>query len=262
MEYLYPGGRHKALTLSYDDGQVYDRRLVEILNRAGIKATFHLNSGNLDREEFVTRAELPTLYKGHEIACHGVTHRHPLQMTRNEWAAEIWQDRLALEEAGGCIVQGMSYAFGEYDTSIVESLRAFGIRYSRTVESTGRFTLPQDFLRWKPTCHHNDRLMERTEAFLNTPGYEKMPLFYLWGHSFEFERENTWDRIEAFAWRIGGNPDIWYATNGEVCEYLTAMRNLRCSADGKRLYNPSARTVWFHCGTETGSIAPGEYCEF
>lgn len=262
MEYLYPGGRHKALTLSYDDGQVYDRRLVEILNRAGIKATFHLNSGNLDREEFVTRAELPTLYKGHEIACHGVTHRHPLQMTRDEWAAEIWQDRLALEEAGGCIVQGMSYAFGEYDTSIVESLRAFGIRYSRTVESTCRFTLPQDFLRWKPTCHHNDRLMERTDAFLNTPGYEKMPLFYLWGHSFEFERENTWNKIEAFAGRIGGNPDVWYATNGEVCEYLTAMRNLRCSADGKRLYNPSAQTVWFRCGTETGSIAPGEYCEF
>ena len=64
MEHLYPGGRHKALTLSYDDGQVYDRRLVEILNRAGIKATFHLNSGNLDREEFVTRAELLPYIKG------------------------------------------------------------------------------------------------------------------------------------------------------------------------------------------------------
>ena len=262
MEYLYPGGRHKALTLSYDDGQVYDRRLVEILNRAGIRATFHLNSGNLDKPGFVTRAELPALYQGHEIACHGVTHRHPLQMTRDEWAAEIWQDRLALEEAGRCIVQGMSYAFGEYDAAIVESLRTFGIRYSRTVESTGRFTLPRDFLRWTPTCHHNDRLAQRTEAFLNTPGYEKMPLFYLWGHSFEFERENTWDRIEAFAGRIGGNPDIWYATNGEVCEYLTAMRNLRPSADGKRLYNPSARTVWFCRGGEIRSVAPGEDCEF
>lgn len=262
MEYLYPGGRSKALTLSYDDGQIYDRRLVEILNKAGIKATFHLNSGNLDKEGFVARAELPALYKSHEIACHGVTHRHPLQMTREEWAAEIWADRLALEQAGGCIVHGMSYAFGEYNADLAAALRAFGIRYSRTVESTGRFTLPRDFLRWQPTCHHNDRLEQRTQAFLNTPGHEKMPLFYLWGHSFEFQRENTWDRIEAFAARIGGDPDIWYATNGQVCEYLTAVRGLCRSADGKRLYNPSAQTVWFCRDGETGFIAPGEYREF
>ena len=26
MEYLYPGGLAKAITFSYDDGQVYDRR--------------------------------------------------------------------------------------------------------------------------------------------------------------------------------------------------------------------------------------------
>ena len=44
MEYLYPGGLAKAITFSYDDGQVYDRRLIEIFNQAGFKGTFHLNS--------------------------------------------------------------------------------------------------------------------------------------------------------------------------------------------------------------------------
>ena len=48
MEYLYPGGLAKAITFSYDDGQVYDRRLIEIFNQAGFKGTFHLTSGNLD----------------------------------------------------------------------------------------------------------------------------------------------------------------------------------------------------------------------
>ncbi len=37
MEYLYPGGLAKAITFSYDDGQVYDRRLIEIFNQAGFK---------------------------------------------------------------------------------------------------------------------------------------------------------------------------------------------------------------------------------
>ena len=80
MEYLYPGGLAKAITFSYDDGQVYDRRLIEIFNQAGFKGTFHLNSGNLDKDGYVQKAELPTLYAEHEIACHGVTHRHPRQI--------------------------------------------------------------------------------------------------------------------------------------------------------------------------------------
>ena len=91
MEYLYPGGLAKAITFSYDDGQVYDRRLIEIFNQAGFKGTFHLNSGNLDKDGYVQKAELPTLYAGHEIACHGVTHRHPRQMNQTEWLREVWQ---------------------------------------------------------------------------------------------------------------------------------------------------------------------------
>lgn len=139
MEYLYPGGLAKAITFSYDDGQVYDRRLIEIFNQAGFKGTFHLNSGNLDKDGYVQKAELPTLYAEHEIACHGVTHRHPRQMNQTEWLREVWQDRLTLEELTGGIVQGMSYAFGEYYPEQVEALCAMGIQYSRTVESTGSF---------------------------------------------------------------------------------------------------------------------------
>ena len=174
MEYLYPGGLAKAITFSYDDGQVFDRRLIEIFNQAGFKGTFHLNSGNLDKDGYVQKAELPTLYAEHEIACHGVTHRHPRQMNQTEWLREVWQDRLTLEELTGGIVQGMSYAFGEYYPEQVEALCAMGIQYSRTVESTGSFALPQELLRWKPTCHHNDKLLERAEKFLHVPGYEKM----------------------------------------------------------------------------------------
>lgn len=46
----FPGGKHKVLTLSYDDGKVQDRRLVKIFNKYGIKATFNLNSGLTDME--------------------------------------------------------------------------------------------------------------------------------------------------------------------------------------------------------------------
>ncbi len=34
----FPGGKHKVLTMSYDDGRLEDRRLVELFNRYGIRA--------------------------------------------------------------------------------------------------------------------------------------------------------------------------------------------------------------------------------
>ena len=37
-------GKKKAITFSYDDGVLQDRRLVEILNKYGLKATFNINS--------------------------------------------------------------------------------------------------------------------------------------------------------------------------------------------------------------------------
>ena len=41
---LYPGGKEKALTFSYDDGVRHDLKLIDIFNRFGMKATFNLNS--------------------------------------------------------------------------------------------------------------------------------------------------------------------------------------------------------------------------
>ena len=40
-------GKMKAITLSFDDGVTQDRRLIEILDRYGLKCTFNLNSGFL-----------------------------------------------------------------------------------------------------------------------------------------------------------------------------------------------------------------------
>lgn len=41
---LFPGGKNRAMTFSYDDGVVQDRRLVELFNRYHVKGTFNLNT--------------------------------------------------------------------------------------------------------------------------------------------------------------------------------------------------------------------------
>lgn len=258
MEFLYPNWKKKALTFSYDDGQIYDRRLVELFNRYGLKGTFHLNSGTLGKPEYVAPRELVGLYEGQEIACHGVEHRHVLQLTRTQQLSEIWEDRKNLEKISGRIVTGMSYAFGEYSEDFVNTAVSAGIRYSRTVKSTRSFSLPSDFMKWDPTMHHGEGILEKLDKFQNIPGYEKMPLFYIWGHSFEFERENSWELIETFAERASGDPDTWYASNGEICDYICAVRNMRMSADLSLICNPSGVPVYYTAGGEKHICQPGE----
>ena len=70
LKYLYPQGRPKALTMSYDDGVTQDRRLVAIFNRYGIRGTFHLNSALLGTGNRIQPEEVADLYAGHEVSCH------------------------------------------------------------------------------------------------------------------------------------------------------------------------------------------------
>ncbi|MEJ0000407.1 MAG: hypothetical protein WDO13_15370 [Verrucomicrobiota bacterium] len=58
---------------------------------------------------------------------------------------EIGEDRLRLEQFCGYPVRGMSYPFGVFNREILALLPSLGIRYSRTVNATGGFGLPEDF---------------------------------------------------------------------------------------------------------------------
>ena len=258
FQFLFKDGKDKALTFSYDDGQVHDRRLVSTFDAYGMKATFHLNSGTLGQMGYVEPEELPKLYANHEIACHGVTHPYFNQLSADMMLRELAEDRRALEEYSGRLVRGFSYPFGEYNQVLCEQAKAAGIVYSRTVEATMQFNLPSDFLLWHPTCHHNQVTEKLVQDFLNAPEYRNLSLFYIWGHSFEFGRSGDWSVIEAFTDKMAGKEDIWYATNMEIYTYITATRQQEFSADGLTMHNPTAVSVWVKTEKELLEIKPGE----
>ena len=258
---LWPGGRPRAVTLSYDDGVVEDRRLVEILNRYGLKGSFHLNSGMLGRENKLAPGEVAALFAGHEISAHSVNHPHLDAVPRGQLAQEMLDDRRALEALAGYPVRGMSYPFGTYSGEIVASLPALGIEYARTVESHGRFHVPENFLLWHPTCHHKHDLAKKTEEFLalaQIPWRRPMALLYVWGHSFEFPKDDNWDVMERFGESIAREEaTIWRATNIEIVDYVNAVRRLRVDVEGTRVLNPSAVPVWITWGDAPREIPAG-----
>lgn len=258
----FPGFKKKALTLSYDDGVRQDKRLIQIMQENGIKGTFNINSGRFNTQiddttsGRLTREEALDLYKGAgmEVAIHGYKHYSLASMDSAIALNEILSDRKELEETFDRIVNGMAYANGSYDDKVVEMLKMCGVKYSRTVISTEKFDLPTDWLRMPTTCHHNNpKLMDLAKEFIETspPAYywsNRPKLFYLWGHSYEFDRNDNWEVIEKFCKYVGNRNDVWYATNGEIYEYIQAYDNLVFSVDGDMIYNPGSITVyveWF-----------------
>lgn len=253
----FPGFRSHALTLSYDDAPIFDRRLIEIMSKYGVRGTFNVNSGrtadpldhhrrNLNLDEAVALLR----ESGNEIAVHGQHHLHLSGIPLVEAMRDVVEDRIAIENLWGAPVRGMAYAYGAYNDAVVSMLAEAGIRYARTVKATHSFAIPEDWLRLEPTCHHKDaRLMELCDEFFapsaasgrywcNSPR-----LFYLWGHSYEFNDDNNWEIIERFCERMGNRENVWYATNIEIYDYVTAFRSLEWSMNGKSVYNPSATDV-------------------
>lgn len=240
----FPGGRHKVLTMSYDDGKTSDRILIDILNKHGIKGTFHLNSGLLNKQHYISSNEIKQLYKGHEVATHTLTHPTISRCPKEQIIQQVMEDRKNLEAIVGYPVRGLSYPNGSFNTNIKTMLPHIGIEYARIVGSSKNFLIPDDFFVWKPTCHHNDDLIYLAKKFIAFNKKQYLYMMYVWGHSYEFDCDNNWDLIENFCELIGRREDIWYATNIEIVDYFKALDNLKFSASCDFVYNPSVMSVW------------------
>ena len=263
----FPGFKRKAFTTSYDDGTVHDIRMVETMMKHGIKGTLNVNSLNLGKREGKLSAEaLSELINksGFEIAVHGYRHLSLALVESGVATYDVIKDREVLEGLFGRIIKGMAYANGSYNDSVVKILECCGIKYSRTTIANEKFDIPTDWLRMPTTCHHNcPRLMDLARAFVEKEDESyfwrnKPMLFFLWGHSHEFARDDNWQVLEELCEYIGGRDDIWYATNGEIYDYVEAYRALSFSVDEKLVYNPTVIDVYINVDGKNILVHSGE----
>lgn len=274
----FPEGKLKAVTFSYDDGCRFDIRLAETFNKYNLKGTFNLNGDWLGKNEsdwHLTKEEIQKYIvdAGHEIATHGAQHRANGNLRTIEGIQDVLNCRLILEKEFDTIVRGHAYP----DTGIrslnncatldgiASYLKEIDIVYARTLgEINDSFDLPQNWYQWMPTAHHNDTVtMELVEKFIN---YEEQSylarrnpkLFYLWGHSYEFDEKNNWERIEEICQKLSGRDDTWYATNIEIYDYVAAYNSLIFSADSSKIYNPTLKQIWLDIDGKPYTVKPDE----
>ena len=176
----------KAVTFSYDDGTTQDIRLIELLNKYGLKCTFNLNSQKLGKSAILEREgmriahyklspqDVKMVYEGHEIAAHTLTHPRLTELDESEIIRQVEEDRLNLEEIVGYEVVGLAYPCGgvNHDDRVVDIIKnKTNIKYCRTNLKTDSFDVQEDLYRIKSNVHHvfqGDRLMGMAKKFVDS----------------------------------------------------------------------------------------------
>jgi len=225
--------KYKAVTFSYDDGVTQDIRLIELLNKYGLKSTFNLNSELLSHKGILIRNEkrishykvhpddVKYIYEGHEIAAHTLTHPNLTKQDEAEIIRQVEQDRVNLSELAGYEVSGMAYPCGgtNNDDRVAQIIKEnTGIKYARTITLSNSFDPQENLYRFNPTSFHLDFdvLMKLGQDFINLKP-ETPKIFYIWGHSYEMDYEpEYWIKLEEFFKLISNKDDIFYGTNKEI----------------------------------------------
>jgi len=230
----------KYFTLSFDDGITQDIRLIELLNKYNMKCcSFNINTGlygvswewvgaSQNRPDVThirfTEEEIRTgIYDGFDVQVHTMTHPSLIDFDNNVEGLkyQINQDADNIESLTGIRPVGMAWPGGDglySDRTIELILEHTDIRFARGTTSTYAFDLPERFMKWMPTCSILDtRLLLRAKSFAKAEAEEDM-LFYVWGHSYDLDIHNKWEKFEELLQIMSEADDVCFITTTEFYE--------------------------------------------
>ena len=209
----------KIVSLSFDDGTIYDLRFIELLNKYSLKATLNLNSGLKDfvwyyDDKPIKRLDLELVkdfYIGHEVASHSLTHPYFSSLDKEETIRQVREDINNLEKIFGYKIEGFAFPFHdqtEENISVVkDNIELSYIRYSH-LDYDGKH---KDRYHIHLNALYDDELIyEKLEEFKRSESENS--LFVIAGHAYEFEMKNDWDKIEKL---------LTYLKNDETLVVLT-----------------------------------------
>lgn len=244
----------KYFAWSFDDGLEQDRRIVQVLKKYGMGATFHLNSGlwkdktyegrigNLGMTEMpadryeankhhllpyvphfrLSKEEAKDLYEGFEIASHTRDHVNMARCTETERNRQVKEDVAALSALFDKPVTGFAYPYGTGAKQSRTALKAAGICYARLAVSRPTFRFPEDPLAMPLTCWHiSSKAFQIIEQFLQAKPSDDDLFFLMFAHGYEFDfctRESNWEKFEKICQLVSADKDIICCSIGDALQ--------------------------------------------
>jgi peptidoglycan/xylan/chitin deacetylase (PgdA/CDA1 family) len=150
-----------------------------------------------------------------------MTHPHLTKISTDEARQEIGQSKAVLENIVGKEVKSFCYPAGYFNDQVEQLVKDAGFTLARTVvrgkTSVGdnRFELPTSVHAYQ---HASDlwRSWEYNAMQLFNKVEKEGGVYHLWGHSWEIEAHNGWQKLERVLAHIARRPNVSYVTNAEL----------------------------------------------
>ena len=240
------------LTTSWDDGYPADMRLAELLAKYNIGGTFYIPENNTEGRPVIQKNELVELGKLFEIGGHTKDHKELTQLRSEEAQSQISDGKKFLEDVLGHAVNGFCYPRGGYNSKIKSQVQSAGFVYGRTIKNlfcnynSDSFEVPttiQFYPHTKITYLKNyikhGHYQKRIKLFLSVISEDDLEkkvakivkycskngtYCHIWGHSWEIEEMDAWDKLEDLFnvitkqfshLKFGSNMDLFRYSHGE-----------------------------------------------
>ncbi len=122
-----------VVSLTFDDGNADQMAAASTLNAKGLKGTFFIISGYVGAPDYMTQANLATLYaSGNEIAGHTVHHQDLTTLSADDVKREICNDRVNLTN-WGYPVTDFAYPFASSNAAVEQAVADCGYNSARSL---------------------------------------------------------------------------------------------------------------------------------
>ncbi len=233
----------KLITTSWDDGHPLDFKLAELLDKYNLKGTFYIPKAN-EEHDVINEKEVEQLSKHFEIGGHTMSHVRLAKLSNQQLHYEI----------NGCYswlknivnINPVSFCFpgGVYNRHIMEHALKAGFKVLRTTELLSVVPLKNSMMPTTIQLYEHERstyfkhLIKRrkisslvtwlksfgevklgrmVEYYLMQVG-KKGGCLHIWGHSWEIEEHNLWEKLEIVLKEISNLRDFSYRTNADIVE--------------------------------------------
>ena len=223
-----PPTKKVIVTQSWDDGDLNDSRLIDILRKYKVKGTFFINpaqyvlleKGDRDAairqyahliEPFPRFLDTYGTYEGVEVGSHGYTHPDMCKLSPEKLRFELAESKRVLEEWFKRPVIGMAYPGNSNNPEVVEAVKKAGYQYARGGSPHISFS-PDNPSEFSTTVEFNSpRFWPEFERVKKEGG-----IFNIFGHSSGLRVEADWKDYEEEIARIAADPAVQWKTYGEL----------------------------------------------
>lgn len=244
-------------TCSFDDGDVADLRLADLLNKYGVKATFFIPRQCELVNKSLCEKQINALSDLVEIGGHTMSHHILTNITNERARSEIQDCKKWIQNITGKPVLVFCPPTGRFNKLHISYQQEAGYVAMRTVEMLSfsiqkikevndfvilpttnqvynhtsiaylrnrfkRFNLSKGSLFWK-LFNVNWQVMSKNYIeHLNevSEGCDFEYYFHLWGHSWEIDKYSLWKSLEDFLKSLFDFQEIIFCNNSELAEIV------------------------------------------